>query len=164
MSEVTKRNCAAAFYNGHFFCIHTMSGYRSMGRDPQGKEHFLSQEATDVSLGDAVTDALAHSRFLTLEQAAGFFDYELGKRQHAEWVESLMKRFAYKSRRALFKDMQHCSVESKGGHLLIVPMRHEKLESWGREKHDSIENVSVPSVSPPEGIGKALRLAFSRCV
>jgi hypothetical protein len=164
MSEVTKRNCAAAFYNGDFFCVHTMSGYRSLGRDPQGKEHFLSPASTDFSLGEAVTDALAHSRFLTLEQVAEFFDYELGKKQHAEWVENLMKRFAYKNRRGLFKDMQQCTIESKGGRLLIFPMRHEKLECWGREKDDGIENVSISSASPPEDIGKALRLAFGRCL
>ena len=164
MNEVTKRNCAAAFYNGHFFCVHTMSGYRSMGRDPQGKEHFLSPDATDLALGDAVSDSLVHSRILTLEQTADFFDYERGKKQYAEWVENLMNRFGYKTRKALFRDMHHCTIESQQGRLLIVPKHHEKLEGWSREKDDGIENVSIPSDSSPEDIGKALRLAFGRCL
>jgi len=45
----------------------------------------------------------------------------------------------------------------------ISPMRHEKLESWGREKDDGIEDVFIPADSSPIVVGEALLLAFSRC-
>ncbi|HEY6169442.1 MAG TPA: contact-dependent growth inhibition system immunity protein [Verrucomicrobiae bacterium] len=164
MNEVKKRPSAQALKNDDFFSISTLSGYRRMRRDPQGKSHLLPPDASDEAIGSAVLDALAHTRLIKLEEAAEFFDYELCKQQGAQWVDAMVQRYGYKSRRALFKDMQCCGIESTEGLITISPMRHETLERFGREKGDGIVEVKVSADSTPQQIGAALRLGFSRCI
>jgi CDI immunity protein len=163
MNEVKKRACARALANDEFFCIETSSGHARMGRDPQGKQHLLTPDTSDDALGSALLDALAHSRFLKVEEIAAFFDYERCKQQYAEWVNTMMKRYGYKSRRALFKNMKNCGIECQDGQILISPTHYDKLEGWGREKDDGIVDVVIGADKSPQEIGAALRLAFGRC-
>lgn len=83
--------------------------------------------------------------------------------QYARWVQDLMRRYGYKTKRALFKSMMNCGIEQLNNMITITPMRHIKLEMWEGLSADGIENVVIPSTSTPAEIGAALRLAFSRC-
>lgn len=163
MNEVKPCKWAAAKLNQDFFCIETYSGYRSYGRDPEGAQHLLDLNANDEAIGFALQDALAKSRFLTLEQVDDFFDYQKNQPQYEAWVQALMQRYGYKTKRALFKSMMSCSIELMDEVITIRPSHHDKLEGWGREDGDGIEDVVIPANSSYEEIGAALRLAFSRC-
>ncbi|WP_275973361.1 contact-dependent growth inhibition system immunity protein, partial [Stutzerimonas marianensis] len=80
-----------------------------------------------VSLGVVVLDALAHSRFVLPEPRKGvwihpeatfdmnLYDYDLTSQRYDQWVRITLERYSYKNKRALFKDMKKCSIESKGG-------------------------------------------------
>lgn len=59
--------------------------------------------------------------------------------------------------------MKSCDIEEREGMITIGPNNHEKLEAWGREKGDGIEDVVIAASSSHAEIGAALRLAFSRC-
>lgn len=74
-----------------------------------------------------------------------------------------MNRYEYKTRRILFKNMALCNLTVSGSEMEIMPMRHEKLEAWGGLGLDGNENVLVSMDSSSDQIGKALRMAFSRC-
>jgi len=74
-----------------------------------------------------------------------------------------MDRYGYRTKRALFKNMKSCGILAEGDVIIISPSRHEKLEAWGREKGDGIEDVVIEANRSPSEIGAALRLAFSRC-
>lgn len=78
-----------------------------------------------------------------------------------QWVGSTLERFGYKTRRALFKDMKKCSIESKEGQITIRPSHHEKPEIWSGKGISESLYVTVPSQSHPADIGAALRLAFT---
>jgi len=165
MQDVREMKWASALKNEKFVLIETFSGYRGSGRDDLGSQHTLPVTASAQELGAALLDALAHSRFLSLDELDEFFDYEKGQRDHAAWVQALMQRHGYKTRRALFKNMDCCSIDLpvQERQIKIVPMTHEKLEGWGRTKGDGIEDVYISADSLPEEVGKALLLAFSRC-
>lgn len=165
MDEVKEKKWASALWNGDFYLIETWSGYRASGRDPKGKQHTLEPSASVEALGAALLDALSHSRFLALTEIDEFFDYRTGAKIYEAWVEALIERHGYKSRRALFKNMACCNIRVMvgDGEMSISPSRHEKLEAWGREKDDGIEDVSIPADSSEAAVGEALRLAFSRC-
>ena len=163
MDEAKKAKWTSTYYNGDFYLIETWSGYRRSSRDLIGKQHILKPQATTVELGTALLDALAHSRFLSLDEIDDFFDYEKRRESYAIWIQSLMEQHNYKSKSALFKNMANCGVQVVDGVMEIMPMRHEKLEGWGREKDDGIENVFIPAYSSPTVVGDALLLAFSRC-
>ena len=164
MDYVEERACAAAISNGDFICVDTYSGYRGMQRDPQGKQHLLAPDASNEALGFALLDALAHSRAIAIEEIPAYFNYERCIAQYAEWVKNLMQRYGYKSKRALFKNMMSCGVDSKHGVITIRPSNHSKLEGWNGDGISKEDHVVISTNKSPEEIGAALRLAFSRCI
>ena len=164
MDDVKWNPSAGLKANADFICINSYSGYRSTAIDLTGKQYVFVLDASDEDLGRAVLDALANSRFLTLEEAEVFFDYRLVAQRYEEWVKSLMDRFAYKTRRAMFKDMKSCAIECEDGRIVIRPSNHQKLEGWGGHGIAPEDHVSIPADSPPQEIGAALRLALSRCI
>jgi hypothetical protein len=72
-----------------------------------------------------------------------------------------MEQYGYKSRRALFRKMKHCSAEIIGENIRMMPMRRDRGEAW--DGLNESETVVVPVLSSPAEIGAALRLALSRC-
>jgi hypothetical protein len=158
MENLRDRDYAAAKFNGDFFCIESLAHHRSQQQDPQGKQLFFAPDASDDALGAATLDALAHSRFIPLDQLAA---WPLDNRPKYEaWVQNLVDRYGYKTRRALFRHMRHCGIRRKDGRITIHPSNHDSLEGWQGIKD---EEVAVPADSSAQEIGAALRLAFSRC-
>lgn len=164
MNEPVKKQWASALFNDDFYLIETYSGYGRSGRDLKGKQHFLPPTVGPEKLGEALLDALAHSRFLSLAELGDFFDYEKNKQLYTAWTEALIKRYGYKSKRALFNTMAYCSITVIAGVLEISPMRHEKLESWEGAQDLGVENIAIPANSAPTDVGAALLLAFTRCI
>lgn len=161
--EPKHQKWASAYFNGDFIAVSTRSGYRGTARDPQGCETHLSPDASNETLGRSVLDAVACSRFLKLDEIDDFFNLERTTLAYTKWVASLLERYKYKTRRALFKSMALCHITVTTGTLEIAPMRHEKLEAWSGKRNDGVDNILLPLERPPEEIGKALRIAFSRC-
>ena len=171
MSEVTRGYWAAVLCNKDFICVDTYSGYRGgTNRDPKGKQNLLPADASDITLGEAVLDALAHSRWVLPARREGSsypegveFDMAICdfKVNYPAWVNSLMERYGYKTKQALFKGARHVSIERKNDALTFYPSHHAKLEMWEGISEEA--RVIIPAVSAPEEIGRALRLALSRC-
>jgi hypothetical protein len=173
MSEITRGRWAAAYSNGDFLVIETYSGYRGGHcADYKGKQNFLAPDAEDTQMGDAVLDALAHSRLVLpapreglnfpaeVEFDSDLYDYKKNIERYAAWTKTLMDRYGYKTKRVLFKNMLSCNISVENGMMKIRPMRQIKQEQWhGLGAND----VDIPADSSPTEIGAALRLAFSRC-
>jgi len=175
MNDVTRGRWAFALWNGDFYILETYSGYRGANRrDPNGAQHFLAPNENDEVLGLALLDALAKSRWVLATPRVGsvypegvefdsdLYDYKKTGEHYAIWVKTVMDRYAYKTKKALFESMMSCGVEEKEGVITIRPSHHVKLEAWGG-KEEGVEDVVIPSDSTPAEIGAALRLAFSRC-
>ena len=155
---------ASCYYTNEFLCIDTYSGLGRVGRDPVFPSRLLPPDAEDELVGEQILQALSDSRTLNvLEERVAFFDLEKGKEQYAAWRSMLIEKYGYKTKKALFKDMKNCGIHCANGVITISPTRHEKLEGWGREKGDGIEDVILPVDSSPTEIGAGLRLALSRC-
>ena len=176
MNEVTKGNWAGSWFNGDFFDIKTYSGFRGGSHaDFRMPAHRLSPDVTDEELGLVVLEALSKSRFVLGTPRAGsvyppdvefdaeLYDMNLSAERYQKWLAELMQSYGYKTKRALLKNMHSCSITKMQDIITISPSHHEKLEAWGREKGDGIEDVIIPADSTPSEIGAALRLAFSRC-
>jgi hypothetical protein len=161
VSYVRTSRWAEASANDEFVCIQTYSGYRLPVRDPQARQYLLSPGVDDGTLGEAVVESLAASRFLALEEANALMESR-GERYSA-WVAGLMLHYGYKSRRALFKRMKSCWMECENQALVIRPTRHDRLESWDAEGIKESDQLVVNVEAPPSDIGSALRLALSRC-
>jgi len=164
MNNVKERKWANAYRNQHFICIHTCSGYRASVFDPSGRQSLMSIDVDDKTLGTAVLESLTASRFLAVDQVGIFFDRKLVAENYDNWTKDLIVTYRYKSKTALFKKMILCNIEMDDHSIVIRPTRHEKLETWGKDNADNILDVLIAVESPPEEIGEALRLGFSRCV
>lgn len=176
MSEMIRGWWGSALCNPDFICIETYSGYHSgTSSDHKGKQNFLEPSASDEKLGLSVIDALAHSRFVLpaprfdvwihpdVEFDLDLDDYKKRADRYVLWTKNLMTSYGYKTKRALFKDLQNCGIESKNGLIKITPMRREGAEGWEGLGKGMEGIVEIPATSTPAEIGAALRLAFTRC-
>ena len=155
---------AGAWFNGDFISVESNAFHRSAGIDPQGARHFLPPDAVDEWLGEAVLNALHCSRFLSLDEARVFFALRQIEPAYAAWRESLMKRYGYKSKRLLFRNMLHCTITSTDDTIEIKPTLHRELEGWsGFPAEDEVESIVIPIESSAAEIGAAVRMAFDRC-
>jgi hypothetical protein len=154
---------ASAYNNGDFICIVTYSGARLGILDPQGVQHLLPPSANNQELGVAILEALAHSRPLTDEGDDALYDYDAIQQRYAQWVRSLMAAYGYASQNALFEQMKSCHIRHRGGTITICPTHHDQLEGWSGDGISEADHVILSHDSQPAEIGKALRLAFSRC-
>lgn len=161
--EATQGKRATASLNREFICIETQSGRGLVGRDPDGSQSLLSTDVVDEVLGLAVLESLARSRVVSIDEYPQFFNPERRKDLYAQWINRLMERYAYKSKRALFKDMMNCGIKAVEGEITLSPQHHDRLESWSRKRGDGIEDIVIPASSTPAEIGAALRSAFLRC-
>jgi hypothetical protein len=147
--------------NRDFISVKPYSGYSLAIADPKAPEYLLKPDASDEELGEAILNALKHSRFLSYEEAT-----ELranGKQNYDNWVQKIMSMYGYKTKKAMFKDMKSCGMSLHEGIITIRPSYHEKLEAWGGEGISEDDYVHISADSPHAEIGAALRLAFSRC-
>ena len=164
MNEVPHRRFAAAHRQAAFIVVQTWSGYRNCALDPEGAQYMLAPDCSDADLGRALLDALARSRFFTVDQVRtnGFFDYDNRNRIYADWVKKLMGAYRFKTKRALFKQMDYVEITlPDDGMIAMTPKHHVKLEAW--EEAPGVGDVTVAANGPPESIGAALRKAFTFC-
>jgi len=160
-NEPNWKRRVTAKLNERFICLVPQSGYRLAMPEPTALERLLTPDVPDSILGEAVQNSLAESKFLTLEEAKAL--RSVADSRDAEWVRSLMDRYGYRTKQALFKNMKSCSIVVSDDELVFSPSHHDKLDSWSRSKGDGIEDVIIPSDSSMTEVGAALRLAFSRC-
>lgn len=135
----------------------------------------MAPDVNNEELGACVQEALARSRFVLSEPRndvwihpeatfdRDLYDYDLTNRRYDQWVASVMDRYEYKTKRALFKDMRRCSIESKNGEITIRPSCHEKLEGWSGKGIAESDCVVISVTGSPAEVGAALRLALGRC-
>jgi Protein of unknown function (DUF1436). len=150
----------SAYFNNDLFIIKAFSGYRAGLMDPLAHDYCLAPDCSNAELGQALLSSLAESRALPIEEDRAL---AMDHSYYPEWIKSLMERYGYKTKRALFRKMHSCDIELNDGMITIEPTHHDKLEGWSGDGFTEQDYVKVPADSPPEEIGAALRLAFSRC-
>jgi hypothetical protein len=176
MNDVVKSAWANAQANNDFINIKTYSGYTLIMWDQKGASHVLPPDADDEQLGFAIMDALAHSRFILpappdssvwIHPEAGFdpefYDQKIRKPIYEDWIKSIMKRFRYKTKSAMFKGMRNCNIIMTAGVIIITPLHRVRSDAWDREGLTPEDDVVISTNSGNQAIGKALRLALSRC-
>lgn len=153
---------AEATFNNDFIGVIAYSGYSMIFADPKAEEYLLHPSISDEELGEAILLAIKQSRFLSIAEAKELRSN--APQNYLNWIQKIMTLYGYKTKRALFKNMKSCGISSHEGIITIRPSHHAKLEAWDGDGISEADYVKVPVDSPPAEIGKALRLAFSRCI
>lgn len=161
-SDFKRMRHSSAKFNQDIYIIETYSGYRSQLKDPEGECIILNLDCTDAKMGSAIMLALSASRLVDPDDQ-DFFSLEKSNERYLGWVKDIMDKFGYKTKKALFKKMNSCSITQLDGMITFRPTIHEKLEGWSGDRIDEKDYVVISDTSSPEDIGAALRLAFTRC-
>lgn len=162
MNKPVHTPAASIKINEKFICIRSNSGYRSYNADPDVPSWLFELDATDEALGQALLDALSKSRQIDITEIETFFDLAKTEHDYNQWIDDMMARYGYKTKRALFKNMENCMVRVYGQQIHIMPMYHVKLDAWDGTGDKSMR-VEISVDAEPKLIGQAIRLALSRC-
>ncbi|MGC3980195.1 MAG: contact-dependent growth inhibition system immunity protein [Steroidobacteraceae bacterium] len=152
---------AIATSSSKFISVWTYSAYRMGQPDPLYAPVDISVSSLDDALGQAIVSALDKTRFFSLKQAEEIRDES--SNHYNRCIEQQVKKYGYRSRRALFKDMKSCSISQADGIIMIVPSHYEGLEEYSNRGIADEQHLKIPAISTHGEIGTALRLAFSRC-
>lgn len=154
---------ASIYYNIDFFELYTESKSDCVcAQDPKGDDIYLLSDSNYYDIGKALLRALDKSRVVGEENSDyGLFEISAITGRYKGFVEYVLKTYGYKNKTVLFKNMQHCKVKFINNEITISPKKHDKLEGW--EGMDKKFNLVIPSISPPEIIGAAVKYSIARC-
>lgn len=156
-----KQKLALIFATPRHILILTQSGLLMEVADILGHWAVLSIDVCDKELGLNIITALEKSR-----PTHPFLAPELrqppSQQAYKAWIADIIRNCGYKTKKRLLEEMIRCDVDMLDGVITLVPSERIK-PNWWRISKDQSEFVTIGSSSSPENIGKAARLALSRC-
>ncbi|USO01585.1 MAG: CdiI family contact-dependent growth inhibition immunity protein [Alphaproteobacteria bacterium] len=145
-----------------FIIIQTMSSYGFSVTDPEGVCRTMNTTVSDKEVVNVLMEALQKSRELSASEYNKIVAEEKNGEAKKE-LESLIKKLGYKEKKEYYKGLRSISVEKDRCELRFIPSHQENLYGYGPTAGGEKDYVIIPADSSPEEIGKALRLAISRC-
>jgi len=137
------------------------TGYTFGVAERGGFRKYLSADALDAPVGEALVEALANSRVVTPNgKRRDFFQPQNVEKAFVEWLNDLVKKHGYASHDAALEQMEYIRVEMAGGVIALHPYRHQGGDKWEQLVG---ANFTVPENAGSEAIGAAVRMALSRC-
>lgn len=149
--------------NQFVLLINTFSGKRRFIRDYKGKEYLLEGNVDHAQIGKALLDCLSVSRRVLPVDDPDLFDYKLGAERYKRWVGKLQDFVGFKSKAKLFRPMFSLIVIEQNGTIFLKPFRQVKPEAWDGKGIEESDEVQISSTAGEEEIGKAVRLALTKC-
>ena len=126
---------------------------------------FNQVDITDSYFGKLVREKLDESREVSLQEFQAIFNSEKMKGLQKRLEEEMKKRYGYKNKKSIYKDMSFLSLEQDNLYITISPLHQDSL--------DGSTGISLPDNSPlefkydknisDEELGKAIRQAMTYC-
>ena len=147
---------AFAFQTSKLIGTKAYSGWRIAMIDPDSTTLLHSPDISDEKQGEFVCQSLRESQPWTIEKASGFTH---DKTRYETWIGELMTFGAYKSAKAVTRNLKEVLIDNYDGQIVFIPTSTKRgvFKSFSKEFH-----VIVPEDSAKADIGAALRLAFER--
>lgn len=133
--------------------------------DPDQDFVFNKVDITDSYFGKLVKEKLDESREVSLQEFQAIFNSEKMKGLQKRLEEEMEKRYGYKNKKSIYKDMSSLSLEQDDLYITISPLHQDSL--------DGSTGISLPDNSPlefkydknisDEELGKAVRQALTYC-
>ena len=133
--------------------------------DPDQDFVFNKVDITDSYFGKLVKEKLDESREVSLQEFQAIFNSEKMKGLQKRLEEEMKKRYGYKNKKSIYKDMSSLSLEQDDLYITISPLHQDSL--------DGSTGISLPDNSPlefkydknisDEELGKAVRQALMYC-
>ena len=126
---------------------------------------FNQVDITDSYFGKLVREKLDESREVSLQEFQAIFNSEKMKGLQKRLEEEMKKRYGYKNKKSIYKDMSSLSLEQDDLYITISPLHQDSLDgSTGISLPDNsaLEFKYDKSISDEE-LGKAIRQALTYC-
>jgi len=152
----------AAFFNNDFYWLITQAiGMIAVG-DSDVEPEYLASNVDDAKLGELLRQCLLSSRKIEMAEFQELFQSGAFNELDDVREKAAMQKYGYKTKRALYKNMDRCSVDLVDGKIKIQPMHHKSLDSYTVTKNGPEPLFLDASISDAE-LGAALREGFKRC-
>ncbi|WP_227526166.1 contact-dependent growth inhibition system immunity protein [Psychrobacter sp. FDAARGOS_221] len=123
-----------------------------------------SSDCSNEALGEAVFEALKHSREMPLDEFDELFRSGFLERKYAEFESSLMERFNYKNKRQLYKTMKAVYVNGIENRVELVSTHQDSLDGFCgiEELKPIVTSFDVSAEILGEKIREAYQLSTSK--
>ena len=126
---------------------------------------FNEVDISDLDLGRLIKEKLNESKEISFEEFQAIFHSEKMKGLQKRLEEEMKKRYGYKNKKSIYKDMSFLSLEQDASFIIIAPLHQDSLGGYS--------GISLPDNSPlefkydknisDEELGKAVRQALTYC-
>ena len=126
---------------------------------------FNEVDISDLDLGRLIKEKLNESKEISFEEFQAIFNSEKMKGLQKRLEEEMKKRYGYKNKKSIYKDMSSLSLEQDNLYITISPLHQDSLDgSTGISLPDNsaLEFKYDKSISDEE-LGKAIRQALTYC-
>ena len=162
---MNKPKTVSVIVNNEFLLVTSIIGGMIGMTDPDQDFDFNKVDITDSYFGKLVKEKLDESREVSLQEFQAIFNSEKMKGLQKNLEEEMKKRYGYKNKKSIYKDMSFLSLEQDDLYITISPLHQDSL--------DGSTGISLPDNSPlefkydknisDEELGKAIRQALTYC-
>ena len=131
--------------------------------EPDAQPQHLDPTVDDATLRKLVRDSLVVSRRVSVEEFQTIFHSGVVQKIEKERDAWAMKHYGYKTKRAMYRNMDTCSVAIVGDQIEIQPTNQESLDEYAVGKDEGPFPLYVPATASDAELGAALREGFKRC-
>ena len=133
--------------------------------DPDQDFVFNKVDITDSYFGKLVKEKLDESREVSLQEFQAIFNSEKMKGLQKNLEEEMKKRYGYKNKKSIYKDMSFLSLEQDASFIIIAPLHQDSLGGYSGillPDNSALEFKYDKNISDEE-LGKAIRQALTYC-
>ena len=126
---------------------------------------FNKVDITDSYFGKLVKEKLDESREVSLQEFQAIFNSEKMKGLQKRLAEEMKKRYGYKNKKSIYKDMSFLSLEQDASFIIIAPLHQDSLGGYSGMSlpdNSALEFKYDKNISDEE-LGKAIRQALTYC-
>lgn len=123
----------------------------------------LPSDIDDSSFGENVRKALCASKQVSLAEFQNIWSSGAIGKWEADRELLLMKRYGYKTKRAMYRKMNCCWISASEGQIGISPAHHKTIDGYTANKTDGPFPIYVAETISDAELGAALRQGFSLC-
>lgn len=88
------------------------------------------------------------------------FTMEACEQRYREWLQRLMRKYKYRSKKAMMQNMQSVYVDQDDEFFKLFPSNHDQIEGWGWSEENF---TTVSADSSAKIIGAAAKYAIGSC-
>jgi len=149
--------------NGDFICVVSQSVGMIGYPEPSVSPCYLPPDIDDVDLGGALRAALASSKSVDAEEFQRIWNSGIIEKIERDREDFAKKNYGYKTKRAMYKNMDTCTISYFEDRIEIQPTHQKSLDGYTARKDTGPFPLDVPVTATDAELGAALREAFKRC-